>query len=45
MNDIEEEEEYYCANCGTYRVEKEGQHCSKRCDQEFWADMNRDERD
>ena len=44
MNDIEEEE-YYCANCGTYRVEKEGQHCSKRCDQEFWADMNRDERD
>ena len=37
-------EEFYCANCGEDRVEKEGQHCSKRCDQEYWADMDRDEK-
>ena len=38
-----ENEEHFCANCGEYRVEEVGQHCSKRCDMEFWADMNRDE--
>ena len=39
-----ENEENFCDNCGEYPVEKEGQHCSKRCNQEYWADMDRDER-
>lgn len=37
-------EEHYCDNCGTYRVEIEGQHCSLECHKEYWADMDRDER-
>lgn len=41
---MKNEDRLLCANCGTYEVEEDGQHCSKECDQEYWADMDRDER-
>ena len=37
---MENEEIYLCQYCDTYRVEKEGQFCSKDCSIGFWHDMN-----
>ena len=37
-----EEEIHLCAYCDEYRVEKEGQFCSKNCAGGYWSDMNED---
>ena len=37
-----EDEEHYCDYCGSERVEKEGQFCSKNCAGGYWNDMNED---